>query len=356
MKRALILGGGGARGSFQVGMLETLVIEQGLDFQVIRGVSVGALNAAFLAQAAGGDNSQPALADKVRDLKKLWLEDIKGNGSVYKKRLDVLGIALGKDSLYSLTPLRELIERRLSLEELRNSGRNFTVGTASLVSGQYQEWPPQEADFADKLLASASIPVVFPFQRFAGQREVLVDGGVRNITPFGSAFREQPDEIYILLTSRIIRSGNKLPESAAEELPYEAWEDNRLGTRIGGFDVLERTLDLLSDEIYLDDVRGALRWNNVIAAIRQLSETAGNTQSVPEKVREAIGRVGDELEKVSRRYVPLFVLAPRRWFDEENQPGKRNISTNFDPALIRKAIAHGKEIAADPSLWVWPPQ
>ena len=51
MNRALILGGGGARGAYQVGMLDVLVNELELDFQIMRGVSIGALNAAFLAQA-----------------------------------------------------------------------------------------------------------------------------------------------------------------------------------------------------------------------------------------------------------------------------------------------------------------
>ncbi|MBI3469491.1 MAG: patatin-like phospholipase family protein, partial [Planctomycetes bacterium] len=61
MKRALVLAGGGARGAYQVGMLQELVVNQGLDFTIIRGVSVGALNAAFLAQAPTKPNSLAAL-------------------------------------------------------------------------------------------------------------------------------------------------------------------------------------------------------------------------------------------------------------------------------------------------------
>ena len=56
-KRALVLASGGARGAYQVGMLQELVVKRGLDFQIIRGVSVGALNAAFLAQAPTQRNS-----------------------------------------------------------------------------------------------------------------------------------------------------------------------------------------------------------------------------------------------------------------------------------------------------------
>ena len=50
-RRALVLSGGGAKGSFQIGAMEELILNRGLDFEILCGVSVGALNASFLAQA-----------------------------------------------------------------------------------------------------------------------------------------------------------------------------------------------------------------------------------------------------------------------------------------------------------------
>ena len=50
-RRALVLSGGGAKGSFQIGAMEELIFNRGLDFEILCGVSVGALNASFLAQA-----------------------------------------------------------------------------------------------------------------------------------------------------------------------------------------------------------------------------------------------------------------------------------------------------------------
>ena len=40
MTRALVLGGGGARGAFQVGMLLELVGTKGIDFTILHGVGV----------------------------------------------------------------------------------------------------------------------------------------------------------------------------------------------------------------------------------------------------------------------------------------------------------------------------
>ena len=47
-KRALVLSGGGSRGSYQVGAIQAL-LEAGRQWNTIHGISVGALNASWLA-------------------------------------------------------------------------------------------------------------------------------------------------------------------------------------------------------------------------------------------------------------------------------------------------------------------
>jgi NTE family protein len=331
-------------------MLQELVVNQGLDFQIIRGVSVGALNASFLAQASMQGDSLQNLKDKVMELSELWLSEIKGNHSVYGKRSGLIGIAIGADSIYSLEPLKRLIGRHLSLEHLRTSGRDFAVGTVSLVSGRYHVCRPDDDKFIEKLLASASIPVVFPFVDFESEQDVLVDGGVRNITPLSSAFAARPDEIYVLLTSRLIREDDEFPQSGVKEHGYERWDDNFLGTKVSGFDVLQRTVDILADEVYLEDIEGALHWNQVVDKINAVVEQASQASAVPESVTGAIRNLKECLdqEPINKQSVPLYVLAPRLWFGDENK------STEFSPALIQQAVEHGREIAADRDLWLWP--
>lgn len=339
MKRALVLGGGGARGAFQVGMLEELVIRRGLDFQILRGVSVGALNASFLAQAATQGDSLANLQAKVAELKTLWLSAIEGNHSVYGHRAGgFAALAAGADSLYTVEPLKKLVKTHLDIKALRTSGRDFAVGTVSLVSGRYQEWTPAEKDFLQKLIASTAIPVVFPYVDTGD--DVLVDGGVRDITPLGSAFAAGADEIYVLLTSRVIpEADGSLPRSTVPEHSYRQWSDNWLGTRVGALDVLKRVVEILTDEIYLGDIRGALEWNRIVAAAEKaLGGLRGSRKQALEEALAAIGK----------RSVPVHVLAPRVWY------GTDNASTNFDPQLIAQAVSHGREIAANPNLWLVP--
>lgn len=352
-KRALVLAGGGARGAYQVGMLQELVNHQGLDFQIIRGVSVGALNAAFLAQASTADDSLSNLKTKVDELHNLWQYEIEGNYSVYSEKGGFLGIVAGADSLYSFEPLRKLIKRYVNIDSLKKSGRDFKIGIVSLVSGRYHESTPIDNNFIEKLIASASIPVVFPYVDIKSEEDVIVDGGVRNISPMASAFDANPDEIYVLLTSRMIREGQELPASCVAEDSYKKWDDNWLGTKVSGLDVLKRTIEIITDEIYLDDIRGALHWNEVaktveksIKAIKQVYDS----QQMPDNVKNAIEELKQSLVKVKKLHVPIYVLAPRVWY------GEKNDSTDFSPSLIKEAIKHGRQIASDPNLWVWPPR
>jgi len=339
MKRALVLAGGGARGAFQVGMLRGLVKERNLDFQIIRGVSVGALNAAFLAQAPSQPDSLAALQAKVDELEGIWRNEIRGNDSVYEERPGgFLGLAAGADSLYSLEPLERLVRGRLSLDALRASGRDFGVGVVSLVTGEFAEATPPDTLFLEKLISSASIPVVFPYADLKSLPDVLVDGGARDITPLSSAFHAGPDEIYVLLTSRLIRTGDELPRSGVMPNRYQQWDDNWLGTKVSGLDVLKRTLDILTDEVYLDDLRSALAWNEIARSVEEAAQQLPS--GAAEKLRRSLGR---------KRSVPIHVLAPQEWFGDDNS------SIAFSPDRIARAVAHGEEIARDPARWLWPP-
>src|SRR5256886_6055633 len=92
MRRALVLSGGGAKGSWQVGACQHLIVERGLWFDVIAGVSAGAVNAATLAQARDPDE----LAAELEHLRAVWLGP-RGSRHVYRRRwLGALGTVLAR--------------------------------------------------------------------------------------------------------------------------------------------------------------------------------------------------------------------------------------------------------------------
>ncbi len=367
MTRALVLSGGGARGAFQAGVIEGLVADRGIDFDILFGVSTGALNAAFLAQASTGVDPVGNLAQRAHELRALW-RSFTGNSSIYTRRFGFAGLAVGANSLYDNAPLKRVIADNLDIAALRGSGRVFGCGFVSLVSGRYdvrtntEDPPDADERLLEGIIASAAILVAFPFveQRDAGGAlvDVLVDGGVRDLSPLGAVFREDPppDEIYVVLTSKLERENGGFPRNGATPDKVDTWKDNFFGTKDNGIHVLARTLELLTDEIYLSDVREALLWNSAVKGIKAVTDAAdaGNIVLTGE-VRNTLNGILDR-----RRYADIYVIAPRDWWDirpEAERGGEpENDSTNFDSQLIEEFLDHGREVANDESKWLVPPE
>lgn len=348
-KKALVLGGGGARGAYQLGMLQVLIEQH--DFHIIRGVSAGAINAVVLAQAETGIDSHARLREQVRRLETLWLEDIRGSESVFRKRLfGRLAALFWADSLYTVEPAHALMRKYVDVERLRNSGRDFEVGAVSLVSGRYASYGPDEPRFMDKLMASMSLPPVFPPVDVPIERDMLVDGGMRTITPLASAFAAGAEEIYVLLTSEVRQVNHRIPHSSIEEMDYSQW-DGRAG-RVVMNDVLGRSIGLLMDEIYLEDIKTALQWNNMALGMKELCAAL---DAVP-GARKAIDRTMEKYRALKRQYVKVHVLAPRERFDPTQPKGSQDDAMLFHPHLIEAAVRHGREVASDPDLWLWRPE
>jgi NTE family protein len=201
MKRALVLSGGGARGAFELGALEYMHEKQPsfFDFQIIAGVSVGALNGVMLAQ------------NKFEALQKLWT-DI-ANEKVYSGHLPktvfeyvglILKILFGRRSILGIEPLMNQIKDTVNLADVKT---DYRCGFVSLVSGEYVpckhvEFGGDNENFRKAILASSTMPLIWePVDKIKiGNQtyEELVDGGVRNISPLKDVIVDQPTEIIII--------------------------------------------------------------------------------------------------------------------------------------------------------------
>ena len=334
MTRALVLSGGGARGAFQVGVIHDLVENRGLDFDIFFGVSVGALNAAFMAQTSKANDPLANLQDQSKKLDRLW-RNIDGNGDIYKKKAGFIGLALADDSLTDNEPLKKLLRANLDPEDLQNSGRKYWCGAVSLVDGKYYEFDQTDPEILDRIIASTAIPAFFP--PVNTRDHVYVDGGVRNITPLGRVFEQQPDEIYVILTSRLIKDDNgRIPDSGVMPHERSKWKDDWTGFKVNGFKILMRAIDILTDEIHLSDIREALMWNEAVRTLKGVDQ-ASLSGSAKARRKHLL---------MQRRAAKIHVIAPHIWW------GKENDSTDFDRSLIRKYIRHGREIAADEQAWL----
>jgi len=316
---ALVMSGGGARGSFELGVIDYLIRDQGLDFNVITGVSTGALNAAILAQGEG----HSGLVEAVELIKEIYFS-IEGHRDIYLKRgtaryfdldtdLDDLLGSISSTSVYDLSPLERLLRTHLDVEKLRISGRHLRVGAVSLQSGQYESVDASSDAIRDYVYASAAIPVFFEPVSINGTQ--YVDGGVRNITPLQDAFDvlktiSHPDNehaIYVVLAT---------PLNVDERVNFEA--DDVL-------DVVKRTADIMTAEIYKNDLKQAELVNKMVQLIH-----------TEEWDREELSE-RDLEEFADMLHANMLVFAPEESLIDP---------LDFSPDRIRASFEAGREIAA----------
>ena len=241
--RALVLSGGGSKGAFQLGALEVLR-DNGFTYDCVAGVSVGALNGTMVA------------SDRLERLGQIW-RTIKRE-DVYRGEWPwvLFNVLAGRKGLYDNTPLLELIRREVDPEAIDIP---LEVGVVKLESGNYLPIRPQSSRFEELVFASTIIPVIWPPYELGG--ESFVDGGLRNITPLADVIGHNPRRIVIITTE----PRDKPPATM------------RLSNII---DIAQRSLDILLDETFQNDIRTFLRINRLV----KQAEEAGLT------LRDANGR------------------------------------------------------------------
>jgi NTE family protein len=191
--RGLVLSGGGANGAFEVGALQHLIGFKKIHYDVICGVSVGALNGAVLAQYPKGMEDAA-----IKDLTTLW-DGVSKNSDIYRSWYHGLLWKLPwlwKSSLYCTNPLKQLVRENVDPSRLQKSGKKFRVGAVCWNTGEYRLWGEQHKDIVAGILASSSFPVFFEPIELDGLW--YTDGGLRDITPIKAAIDLGCDRIDVI--------------------------------------------------------------------------------------------------------------------------------------------------------------
>jgi NTE family protein len=245
---ALVLSGGGAKGAFQVGAEKYLREVKGYRWDIIAGVSVGALNGAMLAMG------------KYDRLEAIWRGIT--NDQVYTGGINpwtILKLIFGAKSLYGNGPLWRLIQQEIELDRMQTELR---IGAVSLRTGEYQVFRPPtaegptlpEPEFARAVLASTAIPIIWAPVDISPDLPDMVDGGVRNVSPIGDVLDTGPDEVVI------INCNPQLMQTSDGPL--------RNALTIGKL-ALETTMN----EIFITDIREFQRINRLALQAREAGVT-----------------------------------------------------------------------------------
>jgi hypothetical protein len=206
-RRALVLPGGGAKGIWQVGVCQHLIAERGYWFDVISGVSAGAVNGVRLAHA----HNPEELNAELEHLRSVWF-GLRGRRDVYQPRgLGALGTVMGgRVSLYDSTPLKRLLSPHIEPPRVAASPIQLRIGYVDLRSGEYRTATNDHPSLLDAVLASCALPLLFQPVPLGNGQELGVDACGRNIDPLDDTIRllaerppaDEPDEVWVILPHR----------------------------------------------------------------------------------------------------------------------------------------------------------
>lgn len=306
---ALVLSGGGARASYQAGVIQYLAdVFPDASFPILTGVSAGAINAAHLASHTG--TFREAAAHLSGNWSEITVEHIFEEESTFSflRRIvrrseihkghpedSVLRVEEGQGVLRT-EPLRSYLEEKLKAVngELVGVAQNiqagrlraFCVTATNYATGQTMTWV-QGADIehwqrpdrvgvrtalsVDHIMASTALPLVFPAVSVGNAW--FGDGGIRLTAPLSPAIHLGADRIMVIST-RYKRSRREADEPSVIGYPPAA-----------------QVMGLLMNAIFLD----------------VLDQDAITLQRINELVRKLPRR-----KRMGLRTIKLLMLRPSR--------------------------------------------
>lgn len=335
MKKALVLSGGGGRGAYHVGVIEALVergwMQDGVGPDIIAGTSIGAINAAALASGLtvaqlkarwldmhtedvhrlSGD--LPAVSRPlVRFLMRSVLtSEAHGGASVVlppeERTMNAQGLLDRIGQVFRTRPFRSLLDtapwhhtlsRWMDFDRINAPDSPALLLTATdLQTGDLRVFcnrplrdHPADRITLDHLMASSSIPTVYPWTEIDGRK--YWDGAVLANTPLGPVIDlAAGDDVEIVVV--MMTPWDVAPEAMRQQL-QSVPED------------LVQALSLTLDWALLASYRAAIK---MLRAYNRLAEAA-------RKLERAAQQTGDQaltLEgKIPRIIAEPLVIAPQQ--------------------------------------------
>src|SRR5512142_1287483 len=351
-----MLTGGGARAAYQVGLLKGLARHYPhLRFQIVTGVSAGAINAVFLAARKG------PLSEKVDELAEMWLE--LGRRSIWPydwRKLIPFRSAFNALfpkhrwakplGIFDTPPLARLLYHILDAEPgrpIRGIAENLgngelhalAINTLDYSTGQSVRWvqgrhtdvyegPNRRSATAEitveHILASCSLPFVFPAVRIGTAWHG--DGGIRLAAPLSPAVHLGARRIIAMSTG------------------YQRTSDEANTPVVTGYPPAAQVLGQLMNAIFLDaideDVARMQRMNEMIGKLDPRERNGFKPiDLLVLRPSQDLGKLAGAYEKYLPRYMKMLVHGTGA--TETESPDFVSLLL-FEPNYTRELIAIGQ--------------
>jgi len=326
-KIALMLPGGGARGSYQVGVLKGIMEvlpDNKAPFKIITGTSAGAINAVVLASYA--DDIKYGTARLEKFWTSLHCSDIYRTDAlmIAKTMFRVIGsLLLGRfgvkapKSLLDNSPLFRYLSKQLHLSNIQqhindNSLDGLAITASSydtsvaksfyqakdsiLAWNRYRRVGIPQTIKVEHIIASAALPFLFPAQSI--RNEYYGDGGLRMGAPLSPAIHLGAEKILVIGT----RDENPIPTpTSLNEYPsmgelggymLDTIFMDTLMADLSRLNRINRTLELVSEENRSKTNLKTIHTMIIKPSVDVRDVTAHHAKDIPTPVKTLLKMIG----------------------------------------------------------------
>lgn len=312
---ALVLSGGGARGAYQAGVIRQL-LKMGISFDLLVGSSIGALNAALLAEFIYNKLDRREIAGLLEEAWYSFRNFLTLNCPGF---INNLFCPFRIPSIYTNREIRRVLSYYIPAERRFSDYREcqLSVTATNLTRKCLHIFDfNSEVPVVEAVLASMAYPVAFPAIRIGG--DYYVDGGALSNAPLKEAIQWGAREIYLVF----LRPMEMIIRGAYDEESYYP-----------ALKVIEELLDLATHHLMYGDLKQAEKINKVIDLLNRYQHRLphGFVREIQELFGLKYGR--------GKRVINITRIAPAVPLDPPGLRGFRNIKA------IKRIMEQGEEDA-----------
>ncbi len=356
MKTALILSGGGARGAYQVGVLKGLaeILKKNRitnPFQILSGVSAGAINSAKLASEI--ENFDVA----VEKLIHLWLQMTSEHVfktdflSLNKFSLGLLGDKK-LNAILDTSPLRQLIQKNCDFSKIQKNLDKKIFDSLIITANNYDQnlavsfiqsneknvaWAEsrRQAQLCEinssHVMGSCAIPMLFP--PIAIDEYFYGDGCVRNNTPCSPSIRMGAEKLFVI--------------GVRSQMGSESKNDGKSENSVAQPSMI-RILNTLLNAVLLDSVEQDVLRIQRINELVHLTESAQRKKNNLKNIEALCISPSQDIGEIARKqahHLPRLLRMTISTFGHLDEASEILSYLLFNPQFCRQLIDMGYEDA-----------
>ena len=330
----LVLSGGGAKGSYQMGAWQAMR-EMRIKFSSVAGVSIGAINGALI------------VSNNYKDAIRLWnsvtldkgvkidSELIDPDNLFSSKNYGVLIKEIFKNRGIDASPTRDFLNSYIEEQKVRESGIPFGFVTYSLSSLTPTEMfidDIPDGQLIDYLLASAKYPGV---SKIGPDDQWFIDGGIYDNTPVSLLRRRGINRLVVIDISSMKGMAHNDDFSCAEVVYIRPYNPEELGA---AFDFSDEMIKKRLTMGYLDAKKSFGRLQGGIYYFSPMTFRSLITRygaDACEQLEKLAYEIGLDRLKIYREKEFLTSLK-LKYMEYELEKTKEDAQNNFIENIVRK--------------------